>query len=340
MSFFYPTCNFFLTMSILLKLQVDGVDLPIIESEVGGATYTKDLNIGEVQRITFADELLEEESDLKHKVGQNEEQESIVGGEMHTVNGHVQIEGAEGMILENMHLEVEAVSRNEDDHKEVQENFALGERDANADVQIGLVEGMMFEDEQLVVEPEFRTEEGHSELQENLLCGASQICNEDAQIEGLQCDVKDDLKNEDWNNEGAKLLSSSPPCHSLMWPPDGRITLDWVKDMMSSLEQFSKKDLPSEFCSVMPVAVVDKLINTSSSILTTEPNCVEVGCHRENSRVVVVGDIHGQFHDLLNLFKLAGLPSEDQFYVFNGNYVDRGAWGLEVFFVLLAWKVR
>lgn len=109
---------------------------------------------------------------------------------------------------------------------------------------------------------------------------------------------------------------------------------------MSTLEQFSKEGSPSEFFSVMPVAVVDKLIDTASNILTTEPNCVGVDCHGDNSKVVIVGDIHGQFHDLLNLFELAGLPSEDQFYVFNGNYVDRGAWGLEVFSVLLAWKVR
>ena len=58
------------------------------------------------------------------------------------------------------------------------------------------------------------------------------------------------------------------------------------------------------------------------------------------SPVTICGDIHGQFHDLLNIFNLAGLPSDNQFYVFNGDYVDRGAWGLEVFLVLLAWKVN
>ena len=85
--------------------------------------------------------------------------------------------------------------------------------------------------------------------------------------------------------------------------------------------------------------VVEKLIDVASSVLSKEPNCVEVNCHREDSRVVVVGDVEGHFHDLLNIFALAGFPSDNQFYVFNGNYVDRGAWGLEVFLVLLAWKV-
>ena len=63
----------------------------------------------------------------------------------------------------------------------------------------------------------------------------------------------------------------------------------------------------------------------------------ERGLH--DSTVVVVGDLHGQFHDMVFLMNDVGLPSEKRFYVFNGDYVDRGAWGLEVFIVLLAWKV-
>lgn len=57
------------------------------------------------------------------------------------------------------------------------------------------------------------------------------------------------------------------------------------------------------------------------------------------SKVVVVGDVHGQLHDVLFLLKDAGFPGEDRIYVFNGDYVDRGAWGLETFLLLLAWKV-
>lgn len=184
---------------------------------VGGATYTKDIAIGGLQRIIFADELLEGESELKHKDVQNE-QESIVGGEMHAINGDVEIEGAEGMILEDMHL-VEAVSRNENGHREVLESFAVGEKDAHTEVQIGLVEGMLFEDEQLVMEAEFRTEEGQSKLQERLICEVSQTCTEDAQIGGAQRKdelhaVKDELKNEEFKNE----VSPSLLCHSIMWP--------------------------------------------------------------------------------------------------------------------------
>ena len=55
--------------------------------------------------------------------------------------------------------------------------------------------------------------------------------------------------------------------------------------------------------------------------------------------LVVVGDIHGNFHDMMRIFAKNGMPPERK-YLFLGDYVDRGEFSLDVIFFLYVLKIN
>jgi len=87
-------------------------------------------------------------------------------------------------------------------------------------------------------------------------------------------------------------------------------------------------------CEYIKEAEVKNLCQSAREILVEECNVQRVG-----APVTVCGDIHGQFYDLMELFRVGG-ECPDTNYLFMGDFVDRGFYSVETFLLLLALKVR
>lgn len=80
---------------------------------------------------------------------------------------------------------------------------------------------------------------------------------------------------------------------------------------------------------------VMQILKITLDIVKKEPNMVSV-----EEPVAVVGDIHGQFFDLITMMRKAGEPDPKTLnYLFLGDYVDRGTSGIEVCLLLFALKI-
>lgn len=60
--------------------------------------------------------------------------------------------------------------------------------------------------------------------------------------------------------------------------------------------------------------------------------------HRKTP-VTIVGDVHGQFFDLIEAFRIGGYPPNTN-YIFLGDYVDRGHHSIETIALLICLKLR
>jgi len=104
------------------------------------------------------------------------------------------------------------------------------------------------------------------------------------------------------------------------------INLDFVTHMLDHFKFNRRLDLTH----------VVEILRRVKAVLQAQPNVVHISV---STRLTVVGDLHGQLDDLLAIFKLNGLPSPRNFYIFNGDFVDRGQYSCECVLTLFAFKL-
>ena len=111
---------------------------------------------------------------------------------------------------------------------------------------------------------------------------------------------------------------------------DTEITFDFVLTIIEYLR--NQKQLHKRYLWV--------ILKRTQKLLDKYENVVDIDFEMNNqTQITVCGDVHGQYYDFINIFKLNSHPTPEKPYLFNGDFVDRGPWSIEIVIVLFLFKL-
>ena len=106
-----------------------------------------------------------------------------------------------------------------------------------------------------------------------------------------------------------------------------------IDDMISRLLDVGYSGKISKSVCLKNTEIVS-LCMAAREVFLSQPTLIEL-----SPPVKIVGDVHGQYSDLIRLFEMCGFPPSSN-YLFLGDYVDRGKQSLETILLLLCYKVK
>lgn len=116
------------------------------------------------------------------------------------------------------------------------------------------------------------------------------------------------------------------------------VAMSDIKDI--DLDDFIKRLLDAGYAGKVTKSVCLKnaeivaICQRAREVFLSQPALLEL-----DAPVKIVGDVHGQYTDLIRMFEMCGFPPNSN-YLFLGDYVDRGKQSLETILLLLCYKLK
>ncbi|KAI1800492.1 phosphoprotein phosphatase PPZ [Daldinia bambusicola] len=116
------------------------------------------------------------------------------------------------------------------------------------------------------------------------------------------------------------------------------VAMSDIKDI--DLDDFIKRLLDAAYAGKVTKSVCLKnaeivaICQRARECFLSQPALLEL-----DAPVKIVGDVHGQYTDLIRMFEMCGFPPSAN-YLFLGDYVDRGKQSLETILLLLCYKLK
>ena len=145
------------------------------------------------------------------------------------------------------------------------------------------------------------------------------------------------LKKKLDNIEKYKIFKTNSSFYGPVFPDDGKITIEWMLDLIDFMKDLENvKTFEEKY--IDKICLIKMLSKVKEIFSEQEESLVDIDIP-DGINLTVVGDVHGQYYDLLHIFEINGYPSENNYYLFNGDFVDRGVFGLECLITLIGFKI-